>query len=55
MSFVKCLTLLDDDPLHALFELIGGAQAFDRSGQHSLLLTQSASQLNDLAPQHVIL
>lgn len=50
-----CLTLLDDDPLHALFELVGRSQAFDSASQHSLLLSQSAFQLYDLTPQHFIL
>lgn len=49
------LTLVDDDALHALFELVGGSQAFHGSGQHPLLLGQTTLQTTDLTPQHLVL
>lgn len=44
----EVLTLIDDDSLHSLLELVGGSQAFDGSAQHSLLLRQSTLQPQDL-------
>lgn len=49
------LTLVDDDSLHSLLELVGGPQAFDGSAQHSLLLRQPALQPGDLVFQQLIL
>ena len=31
-------TLIDDDSLHSLFELVGGAETFNGAAQHPLLL-----------------
>ena len=42
------LTLVDDDLLHALLQLVGGAQAVHCSHQHLLLLEQLALQPDDL-------
>lgn len=49
------LTLVDDDSLHSLLELVGGPQAFDGSAQHSLLLRQPALQPGDLVFQQLVL
>ena len=49
------LTLVYDEALHALFELVGGVQALDGAAQHTLLLLQPALQTRDLTPQHLVL
>lgn len=51
----EVLTLIDDDSLHSLLELVGGSQAFDGSAQHSLLLRQSTLQPDDLVFQQLVL
>ena len=48
-------TLIDDDPLHSLFELVGGAEAFNSPTQHPLLLRQPALQSGYLILQQLIL
>lgn len=48
-------TLIDDDPLHSLFELVGGAEAFYGSAQQPLLLRQPALQSGYLIFQQLIL
>lgn len=49
------LTLIDDDSLHSLFELVGGAETLDGSAQHPLLLGQPALQSGYLISQQLIL
>lgn len=51
----EVLTLVDDDSLHSLLELVSGSQAFDGSAQHSLLLRQSTLQPQDLVFQQLVL
>lgn len=51
----KVHTLIDDDSLHPLFELVGGAEAFHGSTQHLLLLRQPALQSGYLIFQQLVL
>lgn len=54
-SWNELLTLIDDDSLHSLFELVGGSEAFHGSAQHPLLLRQPALQSGYLIFQQLIL
>lgn len=54
-AMTRCHTLVNDHPLHALFEQVGGAQPFDSSTQHPLLLGQPALQPGYLILQQLIL